>query len=97
MISFEEHESIAWVEFATHIKECAWGNPSTHAQREDEIAIRQEEFFSDAFQIKIVDNLVKVKWEAPCSWVGCPWHLYYCKMSKSDWKSPFEMVQGEEE
>jgi len=92
MISFDEHESMAWVEFAKHIRECTWGNPSSLAEREDEICIREEEFFEDAFQIKIVDNLVKVKWEAPCSWVGCTWHLYYCQMSKADWKSPYEMV-----
>ena len=90
-MSHEKPEWDAWIEFEHHILNCEHA-PEEYYQRVDEATIRREDFFEDAYQIKMVDDLVKVKWESPCSWVGCVWHLYYCRMSRVDWKTPYEFA-----
>lgn len=90
-MSFQEMEWAAWREFDEHIMNCPHG-PDEYYQRADEVKIREDEFHEDGYQIKMVDNLVKVKWEMPCSWVGCVWHLYYCKMTRAEWKTPYEFA-----
>lgn len=90
-MSHDELEWDAWLEYEHHILTCEHG-PTELYQRVDEVRILQDGWFEDCYQIKMVEDLVKVKWEAPCTWVGCPWHLYYCRMSRVDWKTPYEFA-----
>jgi len=85
---FEWHEQCALLELEDHILNCKYGG----GDRDQEIRIREDDFY-DNFQIKMVGDLVKIKWEAPCSWVNCHWHLYYCRMSPVEWKTPFELAE----
>ena len=96
-MNFAEMEREARDEFEDHIINCLHG-PDKYYQRTDEVGIREDEFYEEAYQIKMVDELIKVKWEMPCSWVGCSWHLYYCKMTRAaQWLTPYEIVMEESE
>lgn len=87
--SFEEHEELAWNDFKAHLFDCEYA-PTDERERLYEIELREAEFFEE-FQIKMVENLVKIKWEMRCSWVGCPLHTYYCMMANPVWLTPVEI------
>ncbi len=92
---YEEHEQRAWDRYVEHVLTCSHGpTEDQYYQREDEVRMQADDFEEHCFQIKMVEGMVKIKWETPCTWVGCPWHLYYCKMIEAPvWESPFTIAQ----
>ncbi len=90
LLNFYEHQQRAQEEYISHLRSCAHGHGGlTHADIAMEI-----ECLEDNFQIKMLDNgMVKIKWEMPCQYIGCHWHLYYCRLAADpSWQQPHEVL-----
>jgi hypothetical protein len=82
MSDFEEHEQAALEQFLWHIETCA---------RKHDSDLRIDDALLDEFhggrQMKMVGEIVKLKWEVSCPF--CPlWAIYYCVMTHAAWKPP---------
>jgi len=81
---YEEHEYEAVKELREHILSCKKGPKEDMDDRFDEADLAEQDLYSEGSQIKFLQgHILKIKWEAPCSWVGCVWHLYYCKLAEN--------------
>jgi hypothetical protein len=82
-MNYEEHEWAAVEELREHIMTCKHAGDSDIFDRHQEADLAEQDLYSHGSQIKFLQgHILKIKWEAPCSWVGCRWHLYYCKLAK---------------
>lgn len=83
-MNFEDHEWAAFVELREHITTCKHAIDCTESEKEDEADLMADALRSEGAQIKFLQgHILKIKWESPCSWVGCHWHLYYCKLANN--------------
>ena len=84
MIPFSEHEQEALESFLEHIETCA----RKHGADEPEQETLLEEFHGGR-QMKMVGEIVKLKWEVSCPF--CPmWAIYYCVMTHACWQPPHD-------
>lgn len=75
------HEHAAVMELREHILNCKKG-PDCFNERFSEADLSEQGLREEGSQIKFLQgHILKIKWESPCSWVGCHWHLYYCKLA----------------
>ena len=80
---YEEHEAAAHAELREHILNCKKG-PDCFSERYSEADLSEQGLREEGSQIKFLQgHILKIKWESPCSWVGCHWHLYYCKLANN--------------
>lgn len=80
---YEEHEWAAVAELREHIMTCKHAEDCTEFDKQMEADLMEEALYSEGSQIKFLQgHILKIKWESPCPWVGCHWHLYYCKLAK---------------
>ena len=83
-MTYLQHEHAAVMELREHILHCKHGDGSSHIERLDEADLMEDALYSDGSQVKFLpNNILKIKWESPCSWSGCVWHLYYCKLASN--------------
>ena len=91
--TFSEHEQRAWTRYKEHVATCSNG-PESFSDRLWEIDLQEADFEEHCFSMKMVEDEVKIKWETPCTWVGCTWRLYYCRMVETPvWEDPFTIAQ----
>ena len=84
MTSFEDHEHAALEDFICHIQICS----HKHGADEPEQETLLEEF-DGGRQMKMVGEIVKLKWEVSCPF--CPmWAVYYCVMTHACWQPPHD-------
>jgi hypothetical protein len=76
------HQEEAILELKAHIMNCKHG-PQDGYDCHDEAELAAQDLLEEGQQIRfLTGGILKIKWEAPCSWVGCHWHLYYCKLAE---------------
>jgi len=81
-MTYLQHEHEAVMELRNHIVNCKHAKNTTTIERLDEADLMEEGLYSDGSQVKFLpNNILKIKWESPCAWSGCVWHLYYCKLA----------------
>ena len=79
-MNYEEHEQAALHEFLSHITSCKHSEPEDDIQQE--LDLSESDFWDTAGSIKFLQgHILKIKWEIGCPFVGCHWHLYYCKLA----------------
>lgn len=84
MTSFEDHEQAAYSDFINHIQNCAYSHDAD-APNPDTL----DEEFHGGRQMKMVGEIVKLKWEVSCPY--CPmWAVYYCVMTHACWQPPHD-------
>ena len=84
MTSFEDHEQAALTDFICHIEICSHQH---RADVPDEETLLEE--FHGSRQMKMVGEIVKLKWEVSCPY--CPmWAIYYCVMTHACWQPPHD-------
>jgi len=84
MTSFEDHEHAALEDFINHLETCRH-KPSFCPRPLDEV----HDMFHEGRQMKMVGEIVKLKWEVSCPYQACPmWAVYYCVMTAAEWKPP---------
>ena len=82
MKDYYEHQCEAIAELREHVLNCKHGSIYVH-DRYQEADLMVEGLIEEGQQIRFLDSgVLKIKWESPCAWVGCAWHLYYCKLAK---------------
>lgn len=97
---YYEHQSAAIQELREHILTCKHAKNVDWQDRLQECDLATTDLLEEGQQIRFIqDGILKIKWEAPCSWVGCHWHLYYCKLADyPEFKEIKEILYpGEEE
>ena len=83
-MTYREHECAAVMELRNHILNCKHAKDTPTIDKLDEADLMEDALYSDGSQIKFLQgHILKIKWESPCSWVGCHWHLYYCKLANN--------------
>ncbi len=89
---FYTHQERAQDEYITHLQECDHRGDEILNERDIVIEI---DCLEENFQIKMLDNgMVKIKWEMPCQWIGCHWHLYYCRLvADPHFEEPFDIAK----
>lgn len=94
-MTYLQHEHAAVMELRNHILNCKHTRHVTDIEKLDEADLAEEALYSDGSQVKFLpNNILKIKWESPCSWVGCVWHLYYCKLADNiEFKEIKEVLQ----
>tara|TARA_Y100001938_G_scaffold143415_1_gene216141 strand:- start:624 stop:905 length:282 start_codon:yes stop_codon:yes gene_type:complete len=81
-MNYYHHQAEAVRELRKHILSCKHA-PSDVVTRFDEAELAETDLYEEGQQIRFLEGgILKIKWEAPCSWVGCGWHLYYCKLAE---------------
>lgn len=84
MTSFEDHEQAALEDLINHLETCRH-KPSFCPRPLDEV----EDMFHEGRQMKMVGEIVKLKWEVSCPY--CPmWAVYYCVMTHACWQPPHD-------
>ena len=82
-MTYRQHEHSAVLELRDHILNCKHAPPSLE-ERFAEADLSETCLHEDGSQIKFLEgNVLKIKWESPCAWSGCVWHLYYCKLANN--------------
>ena len=97
---YYEHQSAAIQELREHILTCKKAKDVDWQDRLQECDLSTTDLLEEGQQIRFIqDGILKIKWEAPCPWVGCHWHLYYCKLADyPEFKEIKEILYpGEEE
>ncbi len=91
LLNFYEHQQRAHDEYIAHLRECDHRDQDSYLDERD-VAF-EIDCLEDVFQIKMLDNgIVKIKWESPCQYIGCHWHLYYCRLAiDPNWQEPHEL------
>lgn len=81
-MNYYEHQAAAIEELRQHIFTCKHAENVDLVDKHQEADLATTDLLEEGQQIRFIqDGILKIKWEAPCSWVGCHWHLYYCKLA----------------
>jgi hypothetical protein len=98
-MNYYEHQQAAIEELRQHIFTCKHPTNVDSFDRLQEADLSTTDSLEEGQQIPFIqDGILKIKWEAPCPWVGCHWHLYYCKLAKHpEFKEIKEILYPEEE
>ena len=80
-MKYYEHQAKAVQELRDHILNCKHA-PADNYVRHNEADLMETGLYEEGQQIRFIqDGILKIKWESPCAWFGCHWHLYYCKLA----------------
>tara|TARA_Y100000361_G_C11155854_1_gene344094 strand:- start:1128 stop:1427 length:300 start_codon:yes stop_codon:yes gene_type:complete len=93
-MKYYEHQAKAVEILRDHILNCKHA-PIDIETRFDEADLMETDLYEEGQQIRFIqDGILKIKWESPCAWVGCYWHLYYCKLAPHPEFKEIEEVLG---
>lgn len=82
-MNYYEHQQAAIEELRAHILTCKKAKDVDSFDRLQEADLATTDLLEEGQQIRfLTGGILKIKWEAPCSWDGCHWHLYYCKLAE---------------